>query len=177
MWTTRYILRDIDDLIAEIKSYVARYDITALQFYDLTAITKKRWTIEFCNRLIAEGLIGFCSRSASSRFSVPSPGARSCPALTRRDDILEILVWPSRSFDFIIMALIASTAGKPAMAERALLAKIQTCIGLPRFIFRIAARRISLLISTPFAAGRGAGKVSGTRAPRRRLNRYLLKRQ
>jgi anaerobic magnesium-protoporphyrin IX monomethyl ester cyclase len=56
MWTTRYILRDIDDLIGEIKSYVERYDITALQFYDLTAITKKRWTIEFCNRLIAEGL-------------------------------------------------------------------------------------------------------------------------
>jgi hypothetical protein len=51
------------------------------------------------DRLIAEGLIGFCSRSASSRFSVPSPGARGCPALTRRDDILEILVWPSRSFD------------------------------------------------------------------------------
>src|ERR1700730_14858706 len=63
-----------------------------------------------------------------------------------------------------------SAAAKPARAERALLAKIQTCIGLPRFIFRIAARRISLLISTPFAAGRGAGKVSGTRAPRRRLN-------
>jgi radical SAM superfamily enzyme YgiQ (UPF0313 family) len=56
MWTTRYILRDIDDLIGEIKSHVARYDITALQFYDLTAITKKRWTIDFCNRLIAEGL-------------------------------------------------------------------------------------------------------------------------
>jgi len=47
---------DIDDLIGEIKSYVARYDITALQFYDLTAITKKRWTIEFCQRLIDEGL-------------------------------------------------------------------------------------------------------------------------
>jgi anaerobic magnesium-protoporphyrin IX monomethyl ester cyclase len=56
MWTTRYILRSVDDLIGEIKSHVERYDITALQFYDLTAITKKRWTIEFCNRLIAEGL-------------------------------------------------------------------------------------------------------------------------
>jgi anaerobic magnesium-protoporphyrin IX monomethyl ester cyclase len=56
MWTTRYILRDIDDLINEIKHYVARYDVTALQFYDLTAITKKRWTIEFCRRLIAEKL-------------------------------------------------------------------------------------------------------------------------
>jgi hypothetical protein len=31
MWTTRYILRDIHDLIAEIKFYIKRYDITALQ--------------------------------------------------------------------------------------------------------------------------------------------------
>jgi anaerobic magnesium-protoporphyrin IX monomethyl ester cyclase len=69
MWTTRYVLRDIDDLIGEIKSYVERYDITALQFYDLTAITKKRWTIEFCNRLIAEGLDYL-------RWSLPS-GTRS----------------------------------------------------------------------------------------------------
>ena len=32
MWTTRYILRDIDDLVGEIKSYQKRYGITALQF-------------------------------------------------------------------------------------------------------------------------------------------------
>jgi radical SAM superfamily enzyme YgiQ (UPF0313 family) len=56
MWTTRYVLRDIDDLIAEIKSYIERYGITALQFYDLTAITKKRWTVEYCNRLLSEGI-------------------------------------------------------------------------------------------------------------------------
>ena len=51
MWTTRYILRDVDDLIAEIQTYIDRYKITALQFYDLTAITKKRWTLEFCQKL------------------------------------------------------------------------------------------------------------------------------
>ena len=68
MWTTRYILRGIDDLIAEIKSYIWRYDITALQFYDLTAITKKRWTIEFCERLMAEGI--------RIKWSLPS-GTRS----------------------------------------------------------------------------------------------------
>lgn len=56
MWTTRYILRDVEDLISEIKNYVARYDVTALQFYDLTAITKKRWTMDFCRRLIEEKL-------------------------------------------------------------------------------------------------------------------------
>jgi anaerobic magnesium-protoporphyrin IX monomethyl ester cyclase len=56
MWTTRYILRDVDDLINEIKYYVKKYDITALQFYDLTAITKKRWTLDFCQKLIEEKL-------------------------------------------------------------------------------------------------------------------------
>jgi len=69
MWTTRYILRDVDDLINEIKHYVARHNITALQFYDLTAITKKRWTLEFCRRLISEGLDNL-------KWSLPS-GTRS----------------------------------------------------------------------------------------------------
>jgi anaerobic magnesium-protoporphyrin IX monomethyl ester cyclase len=68
MWTTRYVLREVEDLVAEIKTYIKRYDITALQFYDLTAITKKRWTIEFCNRLIAEGI--------DIKWSLPS-GTRS----------------------------------------------------------------------------------------------------
>ncbi len=69
MCTTRYILRDVDDIIAEVKSYVARYNITALQFYDLTAITKKRWTLEFCQKLIDEKLDYL-------RWSLPS-GTRS----------------------------------------------------------------------------------------------------
>ena len=56
MWTTRYVLRDVDDVIAEIKAYIERYDITSIQLYDLTAITKKRWTVEFCERLIDEGI-------------------------------------------------------------------------------------------------------------------------
>lgn len=56
MWTTRYQLRDIDDVIAEIKHYIEKYKITSLQFYDLTAITKKRWTVEFCKRLVSEGI-------------------------------------------------------------------------------------------------------------------------
>lgn len=51
MWTTRYILRDVDDVIAEIKHWHEKYQITALQFYDLTAITKKSWAMEFCQRL------------------------------------------------------------------------------------------------------------------------------
>jgi anaerobic magnesium-protoporphyrin IX monomethyl ester cyclase len=68
MWTTRYVLRDVDDLIEEIKYYIRANKATALQFYDLTAITKKRWTIEFCKRLIDEGI--------DIKWSLPS-GTRS----------------------------------------------------------------------------------------------------
>lgn len=68
MWTTRYILRDVEDLISEIKHYKEKYNVTALQFYDLTAITKKRWAIEFCNRLLEEGI--------DLKWSLPS-GTRS----------------------------------------------------------------------------------------------------
>ena len=68
MWTTRYVLRDQEDLIAEIKSYISRYNITALQFYDLTAITKKKWTVKFCEMLIEEGI--------KLKWSLPS-GTRS----------------------------------------------------------------------------------------------------
>jgi anaerobic magnesium-protoporphyrin IX monomethyl ester cyclase len=56
MWTTRYSLRQADDVIAEIKHYIQRYQITAVQLYDLTAITKRAWAIDFCKKLLAEGI-------------------------------------------------------------------------------------------------------------------------
>ena len=56
MWTTRYVLRDVDDLIDEIEHYKKKYDITNVQFYDLTAVTKKRWIVEFCTKLIERNL-------------------------------------------------------------------------------------------------------------------------
>jgi anaerobic magnesium-protoporphyrin IX monomethyl ester cyclase len=68
MWTTRYILRDVQDLVAEIEHWIKRFDITSLQFYDLTAITKKRWTLEFCRELMRRGI--------KLRWSLPS-GTRS----------------------------------------------------------------------------------------------------
>jgi anaerobic magnesium-protoporphyrin IX monomethyl ester cyclase len=52
MWTTRYVLRSPDDVIREVKHYIERFGITAVQFYDLTAIVKKSWTLEFCQKLV-----------------------------------------------------------------------------------------------------------------------------
>ena len=68
MWTTLYKLRPVDDVIAEIKFYQEKYAITAVQLYDLTAITKRSWTIEFCQRLLDEGI--------HLKWSLPS-GTRS----------------------------------------------------------------------------------------------------
>jgi anaerobic magnesium-protoporphyrin IX monomethyl ester cyclase len=68
MWTTRYILRDVNDVIEEAKRYVSRFGITSLQFYDLTAITKKKWIVEFCQKLLEEGI--------NLNWSLPS-GTRS----------------------------------------------------------------------------------------------------
>tara|TARA_B100000965_G_scaffold399416_1_gene419337 strand:+ start:643 stop:2220 length:1578 start_codon:yes stop_codon:yes gene_type:complete len=68
MWTTRYVLRDVDDLLDEINEYRERYDITAIQFYDLTAITKKRWIVEFCTKMLEQGI--------NLKWSLPS-GTRS----------------------------------------------------------------------------------------------------
>jgi anaerobic magnesium-protoporphyrin IX monomethyl ester cyclase len=56
MWTTRYVLREPEEVVQEIKHYKQKWNITSLQFYDLTAITKKRWTVDFCRRLVAEGI-------------------------------------------------------------------------------------------------------------------------
>lgn len=68
MWTTRYIIRSPDSVLAEIKYYKQKYNIQGIQFYDLTAIVKKEWTVEFCTKLIAENL--------NLEWSLPS-GTRS----------------------------------------------------------------------------------------------------
>lgn len=56
MWTTLWRARDPKLLIAEMKEYMARYDVTNFDFYDLTAIVKKAWILEFCSLLEKEEL-------------------------------------------------------------------------------------------------------------------------
>lgn len=51
MWTTRYVVRDPEDVADEIHDYVRRYGVTNVNFADLTAITKRKWTLQFCDAL------------------------------------------------------------------------------------------------------------------------------
>jgi len=56
MWTTLWRARDPELLIAEMKEYMQRYNVTNFDFYDLTAIVKKDWIVEFCGLLEREKL-------------------------------------------------------------------------------------------------------------------------
>jgi anaerobic magnesium-protoporphyrin IX monomethyl ester cyclase len=56
MWTTKYVTREPADVVAEIQDYVTRYRATNFNFCDLTAIVKKEWIVEFCQRLQRENL-------------------------------------------------------------------------------------------------------------------------
>ena len=51
MFGRRFYTREIGDLINQIKYYIKEYQITGLQFYDLTIIVKKQWIMEFCEAL------------------------------------------------------------------------------------------------------------------------------
>lgn len=56
MWTTKWISRNIDCVIKEIKYYMTEYQIEHIDFYDLTAVVNRNWTISFAKKLIEENL-------------------------------------------------------------------------------------------------------------------------
>lgn len=82
MWTTNWQARKIDQLILEMKFYHEKYKIDHFEFYDLTTIINKNWTLEFSKKLVEENL--------KVTWSLPS-GTRS-EALTE-----EVLYWLKKS--------------------------------------------------------------------------------
>ncbi|MGH8008333.1 MAG: B12-binding domain-containing radical SAM protein, partial [Candidatus Binatia bacterium] len=56
MWTTRYYMRSPGQVVDEIESYLHRYKTTNIDFYDLTAIIKKEWILQFCDEILRRGL-------------------------------------------------------------------------------------------------------------------------
>ena len=56
MWTTRYVMRAIPDLVDEIEYYVKTYRADNIDFFDLTAIIKKEWILSFCAEIKRRGL-------------------------------------------------------------------------------------------------------------------------
>lgn len=56
MWTTRWTARRPEAVLAEMKDYIRRYRVTNFDFFDLTAIVKRSWIVEFARLLIEERL-------------------------------------------------------------------------------------------------------------------------
>ena len=51
MWTTRYLLRPVVDVVDEIEFLIEKYQVNSIDFADLTAIIKKDWILEFSNEI------------------------------------------------------------------------------------------------------------------------------
>lgn len=132
MWTTRYVLREVDDIIAEIKHYIERYNITAIQLYDLTAITKRKWAIELCQRLLSEKI--------QLKWSLPS-GTRS-EALD--EETLTLL--RDTGCNYLVYA---PESGSPKTLER-----IQKQISLEKLTeSALTAKRLGLTLRTNLIIG------------------------
>lgn len=56
MWTTKYVARQPADVVEEIKFYVQRYQITNVDFHDLTAVLTKKWIKEFCELILENNI-------------------------------------------------------------------------------------------------------------------------
>jgi radical SAM superfamily enzyme YgiQ (UPF0313 family) len=52
MWGLRWISRDPEDVVREIKHYREKYDASNFEFYDLTAIVNRKWILTFTSLLI-----------------------------------------------------------------------------------------------------------------------------
>lgn len=52
MWTTRWYARDVNNVLDEIQAYMDRFGATNFDFYDLTAIVKRTWILDFTNAIV-----------------------------------------------------------------------------------------------------------------------------
>src|SRR6185436_14108150 len=75
MWTTRYKLRSVDEVISEIEWLIEKYQANSIDFFDLTAIVKKDWIMEFCAKLKARGVSVVWQLPSGTRSEALDPEA------------------------------------------------------------------------------------------------------
>jgi anaerobic magnesium-protoporphyrin IX monomethyl ester cyclase len=51
MWTTRYVMRSVSDVVDEIVDHIKKYRVNSIDFYDLTAVVKREWILQFIAEL------------------------------------------------------------------------------------------------------------------------------
>lgn len=68
MWSQRWVARDPKKVVDEMQHWIKVYSANNFDFYDLTAIIRKEWIIDFCKELV--------SRNVNVTWQLPS-GTRS----------------------------------------------------------------------------------------------------
>jgi radical SAM superfamily enzyme YgiQ (UPF0313 family) len=56
MWTTKYVTRDPLDVVNEVEFYISKYNVSNIDFQDLTSFITKKWIKEFCELIEQRGL-------------------------------------------------------------------------------------------------------------------------
>jgi radical SAM superfamily enzyme YgiQ (UPF0313 family) len=56
MWTTRWYARSPESVLDEIRAYQDRYGATNFDFFDLTAIVKRSWIVQFTQLILDRGM-------------------------------------------------------------------------------------------------------------------------
>jgi anaerobic magnesium-protoporphyrin IX monomethyl ester cyclase len=117
MWGTRWIARHPVSVLDEMETYLAEYDIENFDFYDLTAVVKKDWIVEFCNLILERRL----------KFTWQLPSGTRSEAID--DEVADLLFRSGcRNISF------APESGSPAVLER-----IKKKIKLDRMLTSIGA--------------------------------------
>lgn len=68
MWTTKWVARDYKKVVDEMELYIQKFQAENFDLYDLTAIIKKDWIIQFAKEI--------CDRGLNITYQLPS-GTRS----------------------------------------------------------------------------------------------------
>jgi radical SAM superfamily enzyme YgiQ (UPF0313 family) len=56
MYGNLWMAREVEDVLDEIQSYIDKYQVENIDFYDLTMITRRHWILDFCRRIDERGM-------------------------------------------------------------------------------------------------------------------------
>ena len=121
MWTTKWSARTPSMVIDEMESYIATYNVENFDLYDLTAIIKKSWIVDFAQQII--------DRDLNITYQLPS-GTRS-EAIDQ--EVVDLLYRSGcRNFNY------APESGSPRTLEA-----VKKKVKLPRLLesLTVAAKR------------------------------------
>jgi radical SAM superfamily enzyme YgiQ (UPF0313 family) len=132
MWTTRYVMRPPADVVDEMEFNIKTYDANSIDFFDLTAVVKKQWILDFAEELV--------NRKIDVSWQLPS-GTRS-EALD--EEVLEAV--KTAGLDFIVYA--------PESGSERILKSIKKKVKLDRLVDSVkAAKQQDLVVKVNFIIG------------------------